>query len=44
MIHRTVDNQSPTTRLEPNFLSDVSHPLFRGFIAACHNYIHHRPL
>jgi CTP synthase len=34
------------SQFHPEFLSKPNkpHPLFRGFIAACHNYIHHRPL
>jgi CTP synthase len=34
------------SQFHPEFLSkpNAPHPLFRGFIAACHNYIHHRPL
>lgn len=33
-------------QFHPEFLSKPNkpHPLFRGFIAACHNHIHHRPL
>ena len=34
------------SQFHPEFLSKPNkpHPLFRGFIAACHNHIHHRPL
>ncbi len=34
------------SQFHPEFLSKPNrpHPLFRGFIAACHSYIHHRPL
>jgi CTP synthase len=34
------------SQFHPEFLSKPNrpHPLFRAFIAACHNYIHHRPL
>ena len=34
------------SQFHPEFLSKPNkpHPLFRGFIAACHNYIHQRPL
>jgi CTP synthase len=34
------------SQFHPEFQSKPNkpHPLFRGFIAACHNYIHHRPL
>jgi CTP synthase len=34
------------SQFHPEFLSKPNkpHPLFRGFITACHNYIHHRPL
>src|SRR5256885_6589148 len=34
------------SQFHPEFLSKPNkpHPLFRGFIAACHNYLHHRPL
>lgn len=33
-------------QFHPEFQSKPNrpHPLFKGFIAACHNYIHHRPL
>jgi CTP synthase len=34
------------SQFHPEFLSKPNkpHPLFRGFIAACHNHIHHRPI
>jgi CTP synthase len=34
------------SQFHPEFLSkpNAPHPLFRGFIAACHTCIHHRPL
>ena len=34
------------SQFHPEFQSkpDRPHPLFKGFIAACHNHIHHRPL
>ena len=34
------------SQFHPEFLSKPNkpHPMFRGFIAACHNHIHHRPL
>ncbi len=34
------------SQFHPEFLSKPNrpHPLFRGFIAACHQYVHHRPL
>ncbi len=34
------------SQFHPEFQSkpNAPHPLFRGFIAACHNHIHHRPL
>src|SRR5678816_1444456 len=34
------------SQFHPEFLSkpNAAHPLFRGFIAACHTSIHHRPL
>ena len=34
------------TQFHPEFQSkpNAPHPLFRGFIAACHQFIHHRPL
>ncbi|MSU61571.1 MAG: CTP synthase [Pedosphaera sp.] len=34
------------SQFHPEFQSkpNAPHPLFRGFIAACHSYIHHRPL
>jgi CTP synthase len=34
------------SQFHPEFLSKPNkpHPLFRGFIAACHHHIHHRPL
>jgi len=34
------------SQFHPEFQSkpNAPHPLFRGFIAACHTYIHHRPL
>jgi CTP synthase len=34
------------SQFHPEFQSKPNkpHPLFKGFIAACHNYIHHRPL
>jgi CTP synthase len=34
------------SQFHPEFLSKPNkpHPLFKGFIAACHAYIHHRPL
>ena len=34
------------SQFHPEFLSKPAapHPLFRGFIAACHNYMHHKPL
>jgi CTP synthase len=34
------------SQFHPEFQSKPSapHPLFRGFIAACHQYIHHKPL
>jgi CTP synthase len=34
------------SQFHPEFLSkpNAPHPLFRGFIAACHTAIHHRPL
>ena len=34
------------SQFHPEFKSKPNkpHPLFKGFIAACHNYLHHRPL
>jgi CTP synthase len=34
------------SQFHPEFLSKPNkpHPLFKGFIAACHNHIHHKPL
>jgi CTP synthase len=34
------------SQFHPEFLSKPNkpHPLFRGFIAACHNYLHQRPI
>jgi CTP synthase len=34
------------SQFHPEFQSKPNkpHPLFKGFIAACHNHIHHRPL
>jgi CTP synthase len=34
------------SQFHPEFQSKPTrpHPLFKGFVAACHHYIHHRPL